>query len=245
MSTTINYRKLGVTALVFWLLFSSCGLFNTTRVGDTRTDTQNVELGSANEAKVRIEMGAGQLTVTGGAQALMEGTFRYNVTDWQPRLDYSVNDGQGVLVIDQSGIDIPFREDLVIEWNLSLNNLVPINLEIQTGAGETELDLRDLNLTALQVNIDAGIAGVTTLDLSSALDHDLNATVSVGVGDLTVKLPGEMGVRVSGDTAVGGLTNSGLVKDGEYYVNDAYGSAPNTLFLDISTSVGSINLLAP
>ena len=242
MNTIVNYRRLGGVALAIWLLISSCGLLNTTRVTDTRTESQTVELGSANEARVRIEMGAGQLSVANGAQALMEGTFRYNVADWQPRLDYSVSGSQGVLLVDHSGDDIPVGGELVNEWNLSLNNLVPIDLEVQTGAGETELDLRDLNLTALQVQIGAGS---TNIDLSSALDHDLHVAISGGVGNLSVKLPGEMGVRVSVDTAIGGLTNSGLEKDGEYYVNDAYGSSPNTLFLDISAGVGSINLLAP
>jgi hypothetical protein len=236
------YKRLGSAALAFWLLISSCVLFNTTRVGDTRTDTQTVELGSASEARVRIEMGAGQLTVTNGAEALMQATFRYNVADWQPRLDYSVNGSQGVLLVDHSGGAIPVGAELVNEWNLSLNNLVPIDLEVHTGAGETELDLRDLYLTALQVQIGAGNANI---DLSSALDHDLNASISGGVGDVSVKLPGKMGVRVSVDTAIGGLTNSGLVKDGEYYVNDTYGSSPNTLLLDINAGVGSINLLAP
>jgi hypothetical protein len=36
-----------------------------------------------------------------------------------------------------------------------------------------------------------------------------------------------------------------LVQDGDDYVNETYGSAPNTLYLDIQAGVGSINLLAP
>lgn len=242
MNTNTNYRWLGGVALAIWLLISSCGLLNTTRVTDTRTESQTIELGSAKEARVRIEMGAGQLTITNGAQALMEGTFRYNVADWQPRLDYSVTGSQGVLMVDHSGDDIPVGGELVNEWSLSLNNLVPIDLEIRMHAGDTELDLRDLNLTALQVQTDAGN---TNVDLSSALDHDLNAAISGDLGDLTVKLPGEMGVRVPADTDIGDLTNSGLVKDGEYYVNDAYAISPNTLYLDVDTDVGSISLLAP
>ena len=68
--------------LAVWLLISGCGLIrNTTTVGDTTTDSQTVELGSANEATVRIHMGAGELSVAGGANTLMDGTFRYNVAD--------------------------------------------------------------------------------------------------------------------------------------------------------------------
>jgi predicted membrane protein len=88
-------------------------------------------------------------------------------------------------------------------------------------------------------------AGKTDIDLSSALDHDLSAVINGGVGSLSVKLPGDMGVRVSVDTGIGDLNSSGLTQDGGYLVNDAYGVSPNTLHLDISAGVGSIELMAP
>lgn len=228
--------------LALWLLVSSCGLINTTRVGATRTDAQAVELGSADQARIQIKMEAGKLTVKGGAEALMQATFRYNVADWRPHVEYSVNGSQGELLVDHSGEDIPIGGELVNEWNLSLNNLVPIDLEIETGAGETALDMRGVDLTDLHVQIGAGN---TSIDLSSALDHNLSAAIKGGVGELSVRLPGEMGVRVSAATGIGNLTNSGLVKDGDHYVNGLYGSSPHTLFLDIDAGVGGIELLAP
>lgn len=226
-----------------WLLVSSCGLpNNTTSVGKTRTETQAVELGSAKEARVQIEMGAGQLSVAGNAASLMDANFRYNVADWQPRVNYSINNGLGELVVDHQGHYIPAGGALINEWSLLLSNAVPIDLDIETGAGETELDLRGLDLTDLYINIGAG---TTNVDLSSALDHDLRVEISGGVGDLSVQLPGDMGVRASVDTAIGGLTSSGLVKDGDVYINDVYGNSPHTLYLDISAGIGSIKLLAP
>jgi hypothetical protein len=81
--------------------------------------------------------------------------------------------------------------------------------------------------------------------LSSALDHDLTVVIRGGVGELSVKLPGEMGVRVSADTGIGNLTNTGLVHDGSYFVNDVYGSSQHSLFLDIETGVGAIKLIGP
>jgi hypothetical protein len=231
--------------LALWLLISSCGIIpTTTRVGETQTDTQTVELGSASQVDVHIMLGAGELSVAGDAENLMDATFRYNISDWQPRVNYSVNGSQGELVVDHQDQDpsIPVGGSLVNEWDLHLSSEVPIDLTIETGAGESELDLHQLDLTGLR--IDTG-AGVTSVDLSGALDHDLDVTISGGVGEITVKLPGEMGVRVSADTGIGGLTNTGLIRDGDDYVNDAYGSSPHTLYLDIQAGVGSINLLAP
>jgi hypothetical protein len=231
--------------LALWLLISSCGLIpNTTSVGETRTETQTVELGSADEVQVRIQMGAGELSVTGGAGNLMDATFRYNVAQWQPGVNYSVNGGLGELVVDHQDEDpsIPVGGALVNEWSLLLSNAVPIDLVIETGAGESELDLHELDLAGLRIEVGAG---KTNVDLSGPLDHDLNVAINGGVGEITVKLPGEMGVRVSADTGIGGLANAGLAKDGDVYVNETYGSAPNTLYLDIQAGVGSINLLAP
>lgn len=223
-----------------WLLISSCGLLNrTTRVGETRTETKTIELRSANEVQVQIKMGAGQLSVAGNADSLMDATFRYNVANWKPRVNYIVNSSKGELVVDHTDDNLPIGGQVVNEWNLSLNNLVPMDLEVETGAGETDLDLRGLALTNLDVQIGAGNVNI---DLSDALDHDLSVAIRGGVGKLSVKLPDEMGVRVSVSTGIGGLTNSGLVKDGDYYVNDVYGSSPNTLFLDIETGIGSINM---
>jgi N-terminal domain of toast_rack, DUF2154 len=231
--------------LALWLVISSCGIIpNTTSVGETRTDTQAVELGSASEVKVLIQMGAGELSVAGNADNLMDANFRYNVDELQPRVNYSENGSHGDLVVDHQDEDpsIPVGGSLVNEWDLHLSSEVPIDLTIEIGAGESELDLHLLDLTGLR--IDSG-AGVTNVDLSGSLDHDLDVTIIGGVGEITVKLPGEMGVRVSADTGIGGLTNAGLVQDGDDYVNAVYESAPHTLNLDIQAGVGSINLLAP
>jgi hypothetical protein len=240
---TKSFRFAGA-ALALWLLVSSCGLLNlnTTRVGETRTDTQTVELGSANEVRVQIQMGAGELAVAGDADSLMDATFRYNVAAWQPRVNYQENGSHGELLVNHQGEGVPVGGSIINEWSLLLSNAVPINLEIETGAGESILDLRDLDLTGLRINTGAG---KTDVDLSGAFDHDLEATIDGGVGELSVKLPGEMGVRVSADTGIGDLSNSGLRRDGEAYVNDAYGSSPHTLFLKVNAGVGSIHLLAP
>lgn len=230
--------------LVLWLLISGCGLLNTTTVGDDRNETQTVELGAAEAAKVQIDMGVGELSVAGEAGSLMEADFRYNVAELQPRVNYTVNGSQGELVIDHQDRDfaIPVGRTVTSVWNLRFNNSVPIDMSISTGVAGSALDLHALNLTRLQIDVGAGN---TTVDLSGALDHDLKASITGGVGNLTVKLPGDMGVRVSPDTAIGGLTNSGLIKDGNDYVNVAFGSAAHTLYLEISAGVGSINLLAP
>jgi hypothetical protein len=55
-------------------------------------------------------------------------------------------------------------------------------------------------------------------------------------------LPGRMGVRVNAGTRLGRINAEGLQKEGEAYVNDAYGDADANLEVDITGGAGQINL---
>jgi hypothetical protein len=231
--------------LAMWLLTLSCGLLpRRAAVGEIRTETQTVEVGSANQVKIRISMGAGELSVAGGAGNLMDANFRYNVSAWQPRVNYSVNGNQGDLEVEHQDEDssIPLGGALVNEWELLLSDAVPIDLEIETGAGESELDLHELDLTGLR--IDSG-AGITNVDLSGDLNHDLNVTINGGVGEITVTLPEEMGVRIEMETGLVSVTANGLIMDDNGYVNKAFGTAQYTLTLKLETALGSVALVSP
>ena len=230
--------------LGLWMAMIGCGFLNTTSVNELRSEDQSIEIGSASSARIQIEFAAGQLVVGGGGGSLMNATFRYNVNDWKPKVEYSVNGNQGELLVSQEGKDfkLPVGGKVINDWNIRLNEAAPIDLDIKTGAGESELDLRTLDLTSLNVEVGAGS---TSLDLSGDWDHDLSASVTGGVGDLSIKLPANMGVRVNLDRAIVSVTATGLKKDGDGYINQTYGTAPSTLTLELTAGVGSINLEVP
>jgi hypothetical protein len=211
----------------------------TTSVGEEQTETQSIELGSAETVEVVIQFGAGELDISGGAANLMEGTFTYNVDEWQPEVEYSVDGTQGTLAMSHEGDNLPVGGEVVNDWNLQFNNDVPIELTIQTGGSESVLDLSAIDITALTV--EAG-AGVTTIDLTGSWNHDVAVSVSGGVGEITINLPAGMGVQVNASTGLVNLTTSGLTKRGNTYTNDAFGTAPYTLTLDLEAGVGSVNL---
>jgi predicted membrane protein len=174
----------------------------------------------------------------------MDASFRYNVSAWKPRVNYSVNGNQGDLEVrhQDKNPSVPLGGTLINEWELLLNDAVPIDLEIETGVGESELNLRTLDLTGLR--IDNG-AGITHVDLSGVLNHDLNVIINGGVGEITVTLPGEMGVRVELETSFAGVTANGLIKHDDGYVNKAFGKTPYTLTLNLETALGTVVLASP
>jgi hypothetical protein len=241
MKKVTSSKRLTFAGLALWFAMVGCGLL-TTSVNDVRTESQSVNLDSATSANVEIAFPAGELKVQSGTSNLMDASFHYNVSDWQPRVQYSEDGMHGVLQVSQPGDDrVPVGGRLINEWEIQLNENIPMDLLISTGAGNSQLDLGGLNMNSLTVETGAG---VTTVNLDGNWEHDLNVSIQGGVGELTVNLPAEMGVRVEMETGLASVTANGLIGDKNGYVNQAFGTAPYTLNLKLETGLGSVVLVA-
>jgi hypothetical protein len=224
--------------LVGALLVSNCS--SRPRVGALQSESRSVELGDAGSVQAAINFGAGNLRVTGGADKLLDADFTYNVDKLKPEVKYT----GGTLVVQQpdaggvpvlTGID-KFRND----WNLRLQNDVPMDLTVAVGGGISDLQLAGLSLTRLAVTQGAG---KSTINLNGAWTHDLSATIDTGAADLSVQLPKAMGVRVNIDRGPSMIDAPGFRQDGSLYTNDAYGTSKVTLLVNIKAGIGLINLV--
>ena len=68
------------------------------------------------------------------------------------------------------------------------------------------------------------------------------ANIQGGVGQVTVRLPKNVGGQIHALGGIGAVNAHGLRRDGETYVNDAYGKSPVTIRMNIHGGVGEINL---
>jgi hypothetical protein len=231
-----------VAAVAVALFAGACGTQRggTQQVGEMQRESQSIQAENAQVVRANLKMGAGELNLTGGADQLMEADFAYNVADWKPKVDYDVSGETGELSVRQgSGGGVNLGGDARNEWDIRLNDEVLTDLVVQMGAGESDLDLDDLTLTGLDLEMGAGR---TTIDLTGDYERDLVASIQGGVGQATVQLPSEVGVRVEAQGGLGEINAEGLQKDGEAYVNDSYGDSEVTLDVDIQGGVGQINL---
>ena len=131
------------------LLLAGCGSW--ARVGALQTESQSVELGEARSVRVEITFGAGNLELTGGAKKLLEADFTYNVARLKPEVEYS-ND---TLVIRHPEVrGVPALQGITEfqnEWDLRLNDEVPMDLRVNMGGGTSDLNLAGLSLTGVDV----------------------------------------------------------------------------------------------
>ncbi len=232
-----THRLLIALVLFAALLLASCG--PEARVGALRTESQSVELGDAKSVRVEIDMGAGDLEVTGGADKLLEADFTYNVAKLKPEVRYT----DGTLVVrqpDSNGLPVlQGITDYRNEWGLRLSNGVPMDLSVDLGAGASNLKLAGLSLTGLDVSLGAG---EYMIDLSGDWARDLAVTINTGAANISLRLPKDVGVRVRVEAGPNTIEATGLTQDGNVYTNAAYGVSGVTMQVDMEAGVGQIEL---
>lgn len=211
-----------------------------TPAGELQTESRSVERQGAESIVANVAMGAGQVRISGGAQHLLDAQFIYNVPDWRPIVEYNVNGTEGNLIVRQPDTDrIPLRTNIRYEWDLRLHNDAPMDLAVDLGAGQSSLDLRGIDLAKL--DLDTG-AGQTTVDLSGDWRRDVTVTIDAGVGEFTLRVPENVGAHVEIDRGIGAIDATGLRRDGDAYVNDAFGKTAVTMRVMMNAGIGKINL---
>ncbi|MGC9521752.1 MAG: toast rack family protein [Anaerolineae bacterium] len=150
-----------------------------------------VEVQDAEVVDALIQMGTGQLDVSGGGTSLLVGHFEYTRPRWRPEVAYDVTGGVGHLKVCQPSLQQLLDGSPGYTWTLRFGDQVPLDLALKLGAGETHLALGGTRLRHLDAAIGSG--GLMA-DLSGAM-ADLEA-VSLQTGS------GRTGVVFQGDYPV-------------------------------------------
>jgi hypothetical protein len=207
--------------------------------GKLEKEERLIEPGEASALNARIHLTEGVLALQGGAEAAMEAGFTYDDADWKPAVvRYAVDPaGLGSLEVEQQSTGRPARRQGRCEWDLRLSRRLPLDLFVKVGAGKASLKMGGLSLTRLHV--ENGV-GALTVDLSGDWERDLQAYVKAGIGDLTLRLPAETGVRLHTSVSLGSTHPHGLTWDGEALTNAALGKSAVTLDIVVESGIGKV-----
>jgi hypothetical protein len=123
-------------------------------------------------------------------------------------------------------------------WDISLTTRLPLELNISTGVGRSDLNLRRLNLSRLEIN--SGV-GETTVTLPASGRYE--AEFSAGVGAATITLPANLAARIELSRGVGAVSvNGSFIREGDRYTSANYETASNRVDLSVSGGVGAIKI---
>lgn len=124
------------------------------------------------------------------------------------------------------------------KWQLHLNAKTPIELNLSTGVGLSEVDLRSLKISSLQIN--SGV-GKTTVTLP--MQGDILGDIQAGVGQLIVRIPASMEARIEAKAGLGGVNVQGdFSRSGNFYTTTNYQTANNKVTLNVEGGVGEVRI---
>ncbi len=210
---------------------------------------------------LNIELPAGILTLDKGTDECLEARFSYVHDKMAPEVSYHESGKIGNLDIKVNVDDINVNSEEDNKWNITLNEEIIYDLDLDFGAGIgnmnfSSIPLRDLDLslgagkfninltnTSLPtLNFNAG-AGEATIDLSGEWDNNFNGDFNCGVGKITLKLPRNTGVKVDVTGLLGSVNHPGLNKRRQTYTNEVFGKTKTHLDININGAIGEINLI--
>ncbi len=205
-----------------------------------RSDPLTIDRGSAEYANVELDMGAGEMNLTGGSDKLIDGTFEYNVPDWKPIVKSVVNGSHATVTIRQPE-HVRISGNKRYAWNLRLSDAALLDLAIHCGAGQARLDVGSVRLRSIEVHMGAG---QVDLDLRGKPAHDYEVKINGGVGQATINLPEGVGIWAEAKGGIGSINVSGLEKRGDHWENGLYDKAKINVRVQVHGGIGEIRIIA-
>ncbi len=109
-------------------------------------------------------------------------------------------------------------------------------------AGAAEVSVLGLgNSRCDKIEFEGGM-GKVLLDFTGVWRSDADVEVKMAVGELTLRLPRRVGVRLTSTKFLSSFEPAGLVRRGDSFVSPNYDSAERRLDLDLTTAMGGVSI---
>jgi len=224
--------KIVLAILILALASLACGfsidLPDRVKAGPDIEESITVADPKSDEMHLSISFGAGELTLSPGAQNLVDGTAVYNVKDLKPE----VKKNGGNIEIEQGDFkSLPPFDGMKNKWDLKLGD-TPMELTIQAGAYDASLKLGGLALKNLTVR-----DGAANVELSFLEPNQTEMSVlryETGASD--VRLTGLANANFSTLAFSGGAGN---------YTLDFGGELQRDAVVSIESGFGNVSLIIP
>jgi hypothetical protein len=217
-----------------WLLI---GALNRGKPGAT-AQKLSIPLESAQTARIKLEHAAGRMNVQAGASVseVLNGDFGAEV-DFKSRLEA----GRLEVKLRNSAQFWAWYPGQSLDWDVRLNGDVPLYLKIESGASASTLDLTDLKVVELDINTGASSTEVNL----PANAGNTRVDIDSGAASLNLRIPAGVAARIkvkSGIASVNVDSNRFPRVDSGLYQSADFATAANRADITIDTGVGSVEI---
>jgi DUF4097 and DUF4098 domain-containing protein YvlB len=208
--------------------------------------SESIPIGGTTSARVGITMAVGDLRISGGAGDLMEADFTYD-EELQPLIEHDEGDQTSISIRQDNRSKIRTTRN---EWDIRLNDGVPVALTAGVAAADAKLLLDSLALHSLAVESAAGDATISAGGDQSRLER---VSVDTASGDLKLHLNGSyasmLGIEVQSaagdvDLDLGGQWQGDVTVTVNSVAGDVEITVPSSTGVSVATSsmVGRVKL---
>ncbi len=202
-----------------------------------------IPLEGARRARIQIDHGGGRLRLDASTdyEELVAGTFGRGVqvrrSPW--------GDGAELRLKPAEGSFGPFvwlgRNSGSNDWDLGLNNHIPLSLAIHCGARANEFDLEGLRVVDLRLETGAS----STELILPAEAGETRVAIAAGMASVRIHVPSGVAARIHTSAGLAGVSvdTGRFPRVGEHrYESPDFGAAANRADIDIEAGMGSIQI---
>jgi hypothetical protein len=237
------WRALGPLLLItlgVWLVWAS-----SRKAVPFGVEEVSIPLDGAERVQLRLKHGLGELALEAGAgpDVLLTGTFVGGLTHQERRSQDTlrVTLEPGVPRSLFGGRGFWSRPERGLNWQLRLNNEVPLQIEAEGGLSNSRYDLSGLNVKSFQLK--GGLAS-TRVTLPAGTDHT-QVRIESGLASVRVRVPEGVAARIR---TRGGLASSDIdtrrfPQVGGSYLSPDYDGAQHRVDIEIEHGLGSVSVI--
>ncbi|MEW6569143.1 MAG: DUF5668 domain-containing protein [Chloroflexota bacterium] len=233
----------GLIIPVFLIALGVWGIWGATQARRVPVSEHvSVSMEGASRASVIVRYGAGRLHIRGGAapgEALSG--------DFVAGMEYSARREGDLLTLDLRRppeawvlMGIPWTWSRTPEWTFQLTNDLPLSLRLETGACESEIDLRETQVHELRLQTGASATRLTL----PARAGSTRAEIEAGAASIVIRVPEGVAARIR---ARGGLAEIAVderrfPRVGSVHQSPDFETAAHRVDLDLQAGVGSVRV---
>ena len=227
---------------LFLIVLGGWFIFNTLAgPGPISVQEASIPLEGAARAEIKINHGAGRVTLGAGAPAgqLMAGSFAGGLEQRVQREGDTLK--VKLSVSSRSRFVFPWNlPGSALDWTVRLSEEVPLTLKFETGASRSEIDLAMLKVTDLKLETGASSTAVTL----PAQAGFTKVSIEAGAASVSLRVPGGVAARIR---SKGGLSSTSVDQtrfpgDHGRFESPDFATAANKVDIELETGVGAVSV---
>lgn len=229
----------------WWIIGGTIALgFVLAEVGGTGNSQQQVISYPANELplELHLDLAVDNLRLGAGSDAANLVRADVDLTaNAAVNSDHRVQANRNIVRLgtqNRSFFSLPFGSKQLGSWQVLVNPRAPLDLSVDAGVGNSDLDLTGVNLEHLDFN-----AGVGNVSLTLPRHSTYRANLDGGVGQLTVIVDPTSPIAIRVDTGIGSVRMpTSFRQEGKTYYSPGYESGLVASEIRINAGIGTIHV---